>query len=190
MKLLLRTINASVRRSRLRPCAQLNRVPELEASAKCASLSPRRGEGLRVRGERLFGDTLISVSTPSPLPMNLVGDDVRRLIPSRSKKVRASLRRLLRFRGSRREFSFRRILTPALSPPRGEGDRCATFWWYWQVAPPPGPIPSCRSAWRPRSPAPPCRESRFLRPCPLSPAPPASSPCRCRHSATDSACRC
>ena len=45
----------------------------------------------------------------SRLPMNLVGADVRRLIPIWAKEVRASLRRLLRFRGSIRE-RFREIL--------------------------------------------------------------------------------
>jgi hypothetical protein len=58
------------------------------------------------------------------LTLNLVAADVRRLTLFRA-EVRASSRRLLRFRGARREKWFRGILTPALSPLRGEGDLAA-----------------------------------------------------------------
>ncbi len=47
--------------------------------------------------------------------MNLVAADVRRFIPFRAKEVRASLRRLLRFRGSRRAHRSGNSL------PEGEG---------------------------------------------------------------------
>src|SRR5216117_2876637 len=45
------------------------------------------------------------------LPMKLVAADVRRLTFLRGKEVRASLRRLLRFRGSMREDLLGRILS-------------------------------------------------------------------------------
>ncbi len=49
------------------------------------------------------------------LPMNLVAADVRRLMQHWAKEIRASSRRLLLFRGSKRETSVRRNLSPALS---------------------------------------------------------------------------
>ena len=48
---------------------------------------------------------------PSSIPMNLVGADVRRLILSRAKEVRASSRRLLRFRSSTRDNFVRGFLS-------------------------------------------------------------------------------
>src|SRR6266498_2875796 len=77
------------------------------------------------------------------LSMNLVAADVRRLTLFPGKEVRASLRRLLRFRGSMREVLLGRILSmnlvgptcwlawtrgsESLSSIRGSGGQCARF---------------------------------------------------------------
>jgi len=50
-----------------------------------------------------------------PFSMNLVAGDVRRLHFFRTKKVRVSSRRLLPFKGAKREISFRRILALAVA---------------------------------------------------------------------------
>jgi hypothetical protein len=56
----------------------------------------------------------------SPVPMNLVEADVRRLILFLQLKARASLRRLLQFRGLMREVAVGEILIRILSPLVGE----------------------------------------------------------------------
>ncbi len=53
------------------------------------------------------GAQFAALCGPWNLSMNLVGADVRRLTFSRGRKVRASLRRLLRFRGPKRDVLFR-----------------------------------------------------------------------------------
>jgi hypothetical protein len=64
------------------------------------------------------------------LPMNpaFLAADVRRLKLLEQNDIRASLRRLLRFMGSRREISFRGILSPPSGERAGRGDLLGGSW--------------------------------------------------------------
>lgn len=73
------------------------------------------------RGKGSFDHlTLKLPASDSRLPLNLVAADVRRLTLLWAEEVRASLRRLLQFRGSKRE-SVRAILTPKCNCARSIG---------------------------------------------------------------------